>query len=272
MQIEQSLAMQLPEAYAGRVATAAAPSSGGMSFQQTLQAVQAPADMEAIFARAAQATGVPMNLLKAVAKAESDFNPNCVSHAGAMGVMQLMPENVKTLGVSDPFNAEQNIMGGAWHLRHMLDRYDGDVVLGLAAYNAGPGNVNKYGGVPPFKETQNYVRKVTQYAGQNLTIPASALTQATSSPRATDVTGMLSGSELGELTALLEQLTSLQGSLQGGLQSVGGEGLTQENASKLCDAMRMAMQSRLISALASTEDDALGDAGIPDLIQPGLWG
>lgn len=128
--------------------------------------------MDEMFERASMATGVPVNLLKAVAKTESDFNPNCVSHAGAMGVMQLMPCNVEEYGVTDPFDAEQNIMAGAQQLADLSRRYDGDLTLTLAAYNAGSGNVAKYGGVPPFKETQNYVRKVTALVGENITIPA----------------------------------------------------------------------------------------------------
>lgn len=128
--------------------------------------------MDEMFERASMATGVPVNLLKAVAKTESDFNPNCVSHAGAMGVMQLMPCNVEEYGVTDPFDAEQNIMAGAQQLADLSRRYDGDLTLTLAAYNAGSGNVAKYGGVPPFKETQNYIRKVTALVGEDITIPA----------------------------------------------------------------------------------------------------
>lgn len=128
--------------------------------------------MDEMFERASMATGVPVNLLKAVAKTESDFNPNCVSHAGAMGVMQLMPCNVEEYGVTDPFDAEQNIMAGAQQLADLSRKYDGDLTLTLAAYNAGMGNVAKYGGVPPFKETQNYVRKVTALVGEDITIPA----------------------------------------------------------------------------------------------------
>ena len=121
------------------------------------------ADLDSIFENASAEYGVPLYLLKAVAKAESSFNPDSVSRSGALGVMQLMPETAKELGVSDAFDPEENIMGGAEYLSQKLTEYSGNVELALAAYNAGSGNVAKYGGIPPFEETQNYVKKVTAY-------------------------------------------------------------------------------------------------------------
>jgi soluble lytic murein transglycosylase-like protein len=111
-------------------------------------------------------TGVAPALVRAIIQTESGGDPRAVSPAGAMGLMQLMPSNVQDAGVSDPFDPAQNIMAGTQQLAGYLKQYHGDLDLALAAYNAGPGNVRKYGGVPPFLETQNYIRKVRAAMGR----------------------------------------------------------------------------------------------------------
>ncbi len=140
--------------------------------------------MDEIFQEASVKYNVPADLLKAIGKAESSFNANAVSRCGAQGVMQLMPGTAKELGVTDAFDAEQNIMGGAKYISRLLKKYDGDTSLALAAYNAGSGNVAKYDGIPPFKETQNYVKKVMGYfGGGNIEIAAETSEGSTTSIR-----------------------------------------------------------------------------------------
>lgn len=140
----------------GSQASSAASTSGNTSSSSSTS-------LDAYFEEAAAKYNVDVKLLKAIAHAESNFNPNATSSSGAMGVMQLMPSTAKSLGITDAYNAYDNIMGGAKVISQHLANYSGDVSLALAAYNAGSGNVAKYGGVPPFTETQNYIKKVLAY-------------------------------------------------------------------------------------------------------------
>lgn len=104
--------------------------------------------------------GVDEKLIQAIVKHESNFNPNAKSSAGAAGLMQLMPQTARSYGVSNPFDPSQNLEAGIKLIKGLLGKYNGNVVLALSAYNAGSGNVAKYGGVPPFKETQGYIKKI----------------------------------------------------------------------------------------------------------------
>ena len=141
--------------------------NGNLAFHDVLasraELSSGQANLDAIFDEAGLRYNISPNLLKAVAKVESSFRPNVTSKQGAMGIMQLMPATARSLGVTDPYDPEQNIMGGAKYLKEQLDRFNGDVRLALAAYNAGWPAVMKHGGIPPFKETQNYVPKVLGY-------------------------------------------------------------------------------------------------------------
>ena len=113
-----------------------------------------------LISKYADKNGLDEDFVKAVINQESGFNPNATSHCGAMGLMQLMPATAQGLGVTNAYDAEQNIEGGTKYLKGLMDRFGNDKSLALAAYNAGPNAVKKYGGIPPYAETQNYVKKV----------------------------------------------------------------------------------------------------------------
>ena len=118
---------------------------------------------DGLIGEAASLYQLPEPFIRAVVRVESDFNPSVVSRAGAMGLMQLMPKTARSMGVSDPFDARQNILGGARYLRVLANRFKGDLILTVAAYNAGHGAVEKYNGIPPYRETQRYVRRVLKH-------------------------------------------------------------------------------------------------------------
>ncbi|MBO4396564.1 MAG: lytic transglycosylase domain-containing protein [Eubacterium sp.] len=138
--------------------------SGGGSAETTVK-------LDDVFKKASEKYDISYDFLVAVAKAESDFDYNCVSSAGAKGIMQLMPDEVKEFGVTNVFDPEQNIMAAAKLLAAHLKKFDGNFTLAAAAYNAGSGAVQKYGGVPPYTETQNYVKRIARFMEEGVTVP-----------------------------------------------------------------------------------------------------
>jgi soluble lytic murein transglycosylase-like protein len=163
------------------------PQSGGPRASKAMAVPVTPSlvarsnpQFEPLIRQHATQRGIRPELVRAVIQVESAFNPRAVSPKGAMGLMQLMPATARLFGVIDPFNPAENIRAGVSYLRQLLDRYDHDEQLALAAYNAGPGAVDKYGSkVPPYKETQNYVLKITGIQGNVRHAPSSRMYRVT---------------------------------------------------------------------------------------------
>lgn len=250
--------------------------------------------MEDIFKRASEKYGVDIKLLKAVARAESNFNPDAVSSCGAKGVMQLMPVACKELGVTDPFDPEQNIMGGAKCLKQKLDEF-GDVKIALAAYNAGSGAVKKYNGIPPYSETQNYVKKVTQYysenydlSDKNISSSAKAVkdgfcrTAAAENPKINKSTsGNISGVSLVSVLCAYAQMSALMPSsgisgvsaisssvINNSVSSMledaisdGEPSLTRKDYNSLMQLIALQMQQSVLSGLGSSDNSFFGSSG-----------
>jgi soluble lytic murein transglycosylase-like protein len=157
-QVSQTESQDQPGSSAADINGVSSPSFAGTAYGST--SYSGSGSFSSIINQASKRYGVNPDLINAVIKNESAYNPNAVSSAGAQGLMQLMPATAAGLGVSNPLDPEQNINGGTRLLGQLLNRYDGSIKLALAAYNAGPGAVDKYGGVPPYRETQLYVTRI----------------------------------------------------------------------------------------------------------------
>jgi hypothetical protein len=155
-------AMSLPT-HVAKPSVSISTSEGFVSTSEAFRALPATIAYNDAIAEAAELYRLDPNLIRAIIRAESAFNPFAVSRAGAQGLMQLMPEVAEELNVLDPFDPRQNIFGGARYLRWLLDRNDGNIDLAVASYNAGPGAVARYNGIPPYRETRNYVKKVNSF-------------------------------------------------------------------------------------------------------------
>ena len=155
-------AMALPANIASRHASVKT-TEGFVSVSEAYRPLPAAIAYNDAIAEAATLYKLDPNLIRAIIRAESAFNPYAVSRVGAQGLMQLMPAVAEELNVLDPFDPRQNILGGAKYLRWLLDRNDGNVTLAVASYNAGPGAVDRYNGIPPYRETRDYVKKVNLF-------------------------------------------------------------------------------------------------------------
>ena len=149
---------------------ALAPAATPTTFIETIPAdipVSGDCDLDWIIYRAGERAGVDPRFIHAVIKQESRYKNEAISHVGAQGLMQLMPDTAKRFGNTDPYDAESNVQAGTKYLKWLLKRFNGDVTLALAGYNAGEGAVDKYKGIPPYNETQNYVKKIVANYGKS---------------------------------------------------------------------------------------------------------
>lgn len=196
--------------------------------------------LEGIFQKMADKYDVPLDLLKAVAKVESDFRMDVVSKSGAVGVMQLMPKTAEALGVTNIYDPEQNIEGGAKYLAGALDYFNGDVALAVAAYNAGYGAVERAGGIPPYEQTQNYVKKIYDVlsSGSETDVVGTVTVPKTNNLELTDTDNVLS-----DLSDTLKKMYSVVlGRNADGREMTLTEYISYENYMRLLDEFNEILQ------------------------------
>lgn len=252
--------------------------AGATDFDNVINNISSGSEsLDDIFNEVSNEYGVNVNLLKAVAKAESDFDTEAVSYCGAQGIMQLMPTTAESLGVEDPFDARQNITGGAKMLAYLLDDYNGNVTLALAAYNAGSGSVSKYGGVPPYKETLGYIDRINDILGGALSSDSTTIDGAGATDLSQSIcvgdTGIMvdsqnnsqQGENNQELSALRNQITANKYNISDAvLKSRASSGTSSSNVLFSYDDYKYvintykAILSKLlaVSATINTSDDS----------------
>ena len=222
-----------------------------------------PKSLEEIFEKASKESGVPVNLLKAITKQESDFDPKATSRRGAQGLMQLMPATAASLGVTDAYDPEQNIMGGSKYFSWLLKQYDGDVTLALAAYNAGTNNVEKYGGVPPFEETRTFIARITQYMRDGVDVPDMMVASTAEEPAVEDLSALeqlaediFSYEQYTRFLELYSKLSNIQNSL-GFLNNDDNSSLFSNDSSESSASMafqRMQFKSNIWNKLNNADN------------------
>ncbi|MBO5425847.1 MAG: lytic transglycosylase domain-containing protein [Lachnospiraceae bacterium] len=234
-------------------------------------------NLDDIFEEAAKKYNVDANLLKAIAYNESRFQADVTSEAGAMGIMQLMPSTAKAMGVENAYDPYESIMGGAKLLNKLSEMFDGDTTLMIAAYNAGAGNVEKYGGVPPFKETKAYVEKVLNTLNQdidtsNMQVTSKAADSANVSYNANSIYNTISASSTGSTYQTVNATTnSILNNIYGSSNTVSSESAYTYTHYELL----MTYFQSMLDIIASMGDDGssssddLGDNSLADLFRLG---
>ena len=234
-------------------------------------------NLDDIFEEAAKKYNVDANLLKAIAYNESRFQADVTSEAGAMGIMQLMPSTAKAMGVENAYDPYESIMGGAKLLNKLSEMFDGDTTLMIAAYNAGAGNVEKYGGVPPFKETKAYVEKVLNTLNQdidtsNMQVTSKAADSANVSYNANSIYNTISASSTGSTYQTVNTTTnSILNNIYGSSNTVSSESAYTYTHYELL----MTYFQSMLDIIASMGDDGssssddLGDNSLADLFRLG---
>ena len=220
--------------------TSTAGATASVSFDDFFNSRTDELGLEGIFQKMADKYDVPLDLLKAVAEVESDFRMDVVSKSGAVGVMQLMPKTAEALGVTNIYDPEQNIEGGAKYLAGALDYFNGDVALAVAAYNAGYGAVERAGGIPPYEQTQNYVKKIYDVlsAGSETDVVGTVTVPKTNNLELTDTDNVLS-----DLSDTLKKMYSVVlGRNADGREMTLTEYISYENYMRLLDEFNEILQ------------------------------